>query len=105
MTKSLVVVAILSCSLFAARAAESQEREVKTLCYSLALKPDSTSIESLSVDSLGKGEFRPSVLFPPDAKPSSQTCGYCLCLEFSEMNCGGKKEKGTAGTGGAKCSS
>jgi hypothetical protein len=72
MTKSLVLIAIVGCSLAAARTARSEQREVKTPFYSLALTPDGTSIESLSVDSLGKGEFRPSVLFPPEAKPTAQ---------------------------------
>lgn len=58
----------ISCLLFAPIAGKAQGREVKTPYYSLALTADGTSIASLSVDSLGKGEFRPSVLFPPDTK-------------------------------------
>jgi hypothetical protein len=41
----------------------------KTPFYSLGLTPDGDGIASLSVDSLGKGGFRPSVLFPPEVKP------------------------------------
>ena len=72
MTKSLALVAIVSSFFAAARTAKTEQREVRTPYYSLALTPDGTSIESLSVDSLGKDEFRPSVLFPPEAKPSAQ---------------------------------
>jgi hypothetical protein len=72
MTKSLALVAIVSSFFAAARTAKTEQREVRTPYYSLALTPDGTSIESLSVDSLGKGEFRPSVLFPLEAKPSAQ---------------------------------
>ncbi len=63
---------IASCFLAAAGAANSEQREVKTPYYSIALTPDGTAIESLSVDSLGKGDFRPNVLFAPDVKSSSQ---------------------------------
>ena len=35
------------------------------------LTPDGEGIAALSVDSLGRGEFRPSTLFPPEAKPST----------------------------------
>src|ERR1019366_4040714 len=41
------------------------QREAKTPYYSLTLTPDSATIASLTLDSLGKGEFRPSALFPP----------------------------------------
>jgi Bacterial alpha-L-rhamnosidase 6 hairpin glycosidase domain len=50
----------------------SQQRAFMTPYYSLTLAPDSSAIESLSVDSLGNGEFRPSALFPPLSHPSSQ---------------------------------
>ncbi len=39
---------------------------VKSPYYSITLTPDQGAIASLSVDSLGKGEFRPSALFPPE---------------------------------------
>lgn len=73
MIKFLTLVTVVSCSLVNAGAANSEQRDVKTPYYSIALTPDGTTIESLSVDSLGKGEFRPNVLFALDAKPSSQT--------------------------------
>jgi len=60
------------CFSVAAGAAAQQQREVKTPYYSIALTSDRSSIESLSVDSLGKGEFGPSTLVLPDAKPAAQ---------------------------------
>lgn len=72
MIKYLALTAVISCSVAAAGTAKSEQREIKTPYYSLALTPDGTTIESLSVDSLGKGEFRPSALFPPEVKPSTQ---------------------------------
>jgi hypothetical protein len=52
------------------------QREAKTPYYSLTLTPNGATIASLTLDSLGKGEFRPSALFPPSdtiatAKPES----------------------------------
>jgi hypothetical protein len=47
--------------------------ESKTPYYFLTLTPDGEMIASLSVDSLGKGEFGSNVLFPPDAKLPAQT--------------------------------
>ena len=73
MIRSLAFFVVLSCSLSAASVAASAQREVKTPYYSLTLTPDGEGIAALSVDSLGKGEFRPSTLFPPEAKPSAQT--------------------------------
>ncbi len=67
------MVTVVSCSLVTAGTANSEQREVKTPYYSIVLTSDGTAIGSLSVDSLGKGEFRPSVLFAPDEKPSVQT--------------------------------
>lgn len=60
--------AVVGCLVFSAAALSAQGRTVKTAYYSLALTPDGTTIASLSLDSLGKGEFRPSALFPPQGK-------------------------------------
>jgi hypothetical protein len=73
MIKSLALTAIASCFLVTGGTAKSEQREVKTPYYSIALTPDGTAIESISVDSLGKGEFRPSVLFTPDVNTSAKT--------------------------------
>ena len=72
MTKPLIFFVVLSCSLSATSVAAPAQREVKTPYYSLTLTPDGEGIAALSVDSLGKGEFRPSGLFPPEAKASAQ---------------------------------
>ena len=48
-------------------------QETKTPYYSLALTPDGSTIASLSVDSLGRGEFRGNVLFPPGTRPLAKT--------------------------------
>ncbi|HEX5284388.1 MAG TPA: hypothetical protein VFW30_09720 [Bryocella sp.] len=74
MIKSLVLIAVLGVFTTAANAADNvQQREVKTQYYSLALTPDGSTIESLSVDSLGKGEFRPNALLPPGSWPVART--------------------------------
>ena len=73
MIKFLALVTTASCFLAAACLSGSEQREVKTPYYSIALTPDGTAIESLSVNSLGKGDFRPSVLFAPEVKSPSQT--------------------------------
>lgn len=52
------------------------QREVKTPYYSVTLTADGTAIESLSVDSLGKGEFKPNALFLPEAKPVGQPASH-----------------------------
>lgn len=54
-------------------AAAQQKREIKTPYYSIALTPDGSTIDSLSVDSLGHGKFQPNVLLAPDVKPATQT--------------------------------
>ncbi len=74
MIKSFALIAVLGVFATAANAADFiQQREAKTPYYSLALTPDGSTIESLSVDSLGKGEFRPNVLFPPGSWPVART--------------------------------
>jgi hypothetical protein len=73
MARSLTFFIVLSCSLSATSLAASPQHEAKTPYYSLSLTPDGEGIAALSVDSLGKGEFRPNALFPPEAKPASQT--------------------------------
>lgn len=74
MTKVLVLIVALGVFTAAANAADSvQQREVKTPYYQLSLTPDGSTIESLSVDSLGKGEFRPDALFPPGTRPVAKT--------------------------------
>jgi len=70
MNKFAAVIAFGCCIATQALASPAQ-LESKTPYYSLALTPDGNSIASLSVDSLGKGEFGPNVLFPPDAKPAA----------------------------------
>lgn len=71
--KRSVLFALFVCllSVLSLPAQEAAGRAVKTPYYSLALTPDGTSIASLSVDSLGNGEFRPSALFAPDAKAAA----------------------------------
>ena len=53
--------------LFAIAAPLVAQTQVKTPYYSLTLAADGTTIQSLSLDSLGRGQFRPSALFPPAA--------------------------------------
>jgi len=50
-------------------------RSIKTPYYTLTLTPDGAAIASLALDSLGKGEFRPSALFVPqtDAHASARS--------------------------------
>ena len=43
----------------------------KTPYYAVALTPDGSTIQSLSLDSLGQRQFRPSALFAPDAKAAA----------------------------------
>jgi hypothetical protein len=66
MIKFLTFVAVAGSCLVAAGTARSERREVETPYYSNALAPDGATVESVSVDSLGKGDFRPSVLVAPD---------------------------------------
>jgi hypothetical protein len=75
MMRSIAFAAALCCCLTAADAAWGAQRSEKTPYYSLALAADGSNIASLSVDSLGKGQFRPSVLFPPDAKAAESEVG------------------------------
>ena len=72
MMKPLTFITVFSCFFAAVGWAVPTPHEIKTQYYSLALTPDGETIASLSVDCLGKGEFRPSVLFPPEAKSSTQ---------------------------------
>ncbi len=70
----VLVIALGLCASAAAFASDTlQQREVKTPYYSLALTPDGSTIASLSVDSLGKGEFRPNALLPPGTRPVADT--------------------------------
>src|SRR5690348_7991942 len=73
MITSFARIAVVVWSIAAIGIASAAQREVKTPYYSVTLTPDGTAVESLSVDSLGKGEFQPNALFPPEAKPASQT--------------------------------
>ncbi len=68
MIKTVASVALISCLTAATAAAASDQREEKTPYYSLALTPDGSEIASLSVDSLGKGDFKSNVLFSPEVK-------------------------------------
>lgn len=92
MNKILALIAVLGLFTVAASAAEDvQPRQVKTPYYSLALTPDGVAIASLSVDSLGKGEFRPSALFPPPKLTPAQAsfqaaAGADWKFEFSEKS-------------------
>lgn len=63
-TRAFWVSALIGC-LAVVAVAQNQAREAKTPYYSITLTPDGNSIASLSVDSLGKGEFRSSALYPP----------------------------------------
>lgn len=47
--------------------ARAAQHEAKTPYYQLALTADGATIQSLQVDALGQGQFRPNVLFPPQA--------------------------------------
>lgn len=77
--KSLSSVVILA-SLVSALATQSpaalaqSQQPVKSPFYALTLTPDQGAIATLSVDSLGKGEFRPSALFPPE--PATASAGW-----------------------------
>jgi len=73
MITSFARIAVVVWSIAAIGIASAAQREVKTPYYSVTLTPDGTAVESLSVDSLGKGEFQPNALSPPEAKPASQT--------------------------------
>jgi hypothetical protein len=64
---------VFGCCIATRAMAAPAQLESKTPYYALMLTPDGQAIQSLAVDSLGKGEFGPSVLFPPDAKPPAQT--------------------------------
>jgi hypothetical protein len=64
--KHFALVTAFCCCLAATNPAWGAQREAKTPYYTLTLTPDGTELSSLSVDSLGKGEFRPSALFPPE---------------------------------------
>jgi Bacterial alpha-L-rhamnosidase 6 hairpin glycosidase domain len=64
MIRSLTLLTIAICCL--AIAGKSEQREIKTPYYSLALTPDGSAIASLSVDSLGRGDFKPNALFAPE---------------------------------------
>jgi hypothetical protein len=54
----------------------SAQREAKTPYYSVTLTADGTAIESLLVDSLGRGEFKSNALFVPEEKPISQPASH-----------------------------
>ncbi|MGD0478869.1 MAG: hypothetical protein ABSA42_01785 [Terracidiphilus sp.] len=64
---------VFGCCIAAQAMAAPAQLESKTPYYALTLTPDGQAIQSLAVDSLGKGEFGPNVLFPPDPKPAAQT--------------------------------
>jgi hypothetical protein len=68
MIKTVTLIALVICLTAVTAAATPDQQEEKTPYYSLALTPDGTAIASLSVDSLGKGDFKPSVLFPAEVK-------------------------------------
>jgi hypothetical protein len=72
MNKFAAVIVFGCCIASQAMAAPAQ-LESKTAYYALTLAPDGQAIQSLAVDSLGKGEFGPNVLFAPDAKPVALT--------------------------------
>jgi hypothetical protein len=72
MIKSFARLAVLVWSIAAIGIASAAQREVKTPYYSVTLTPDGEAIESLSVDSLGKSEFKLNALFVPEEKPIVQ---------------------------------
>ena len=66
MTPSRVSAAAVVClALSASAALRAAQHEVKTPYYRVDLTADGANLQSLSVDSLGHGQFRPSALFPP----------------------------------------
>ncbi len=52
-------------------AAWAAEHEAKTPYYTLAVAPDGSTIQSISLDSLGHGQFRPNALFSPEAQTAA----------------------------------
>jgi hypothetical protein len=72
MTKSRVIAAAALCLFLAMLdAAWGAPLQTRTLYYSVALTADGENLQSLSVDSLGQGKFRPSALFPPEEKAAA----------------------------------
>ena len=63
--------AVLCFCLATLNSAWGEQRESKTPYYAVTIAADGSTIQSLSVDSLGHGEFRPSALFPPEAKAAA----------------------------------
>jgi hypothetical protein len=68
MKSPAIAAAALCICIATSNAACAAQRETKTPYYAVTLTPDNSAIQSISLDSLGHGEFRPSALFPPDAK-------------------------------------
>jgi hypothetical protein len=65
MFKSQTFIAVALSTAAVLLPAQTSPREIKTPYYSVTLAPDGVTIESLSLDSLGHGEFRPNALLPP----------------------------------------
>lgn len=84
MTKFCAFAALVFCfCLTALDSAWAAQRESKTPYYALTLAADGSTIQSLSLDSLGHGEFRPSALFPPEAKATGAAANSAWRFEFS----------------------
>jgi hypothetical protein len=71
--KAAALIIAAGCFSALASAATPPQREAKTAFYSVVLSEDGSSIEGLSVDSLGHGEFKAGTLLVQDAKPAVQT--------------------------------
>ena len=79
--KSLSSVVILALFVSAAAVPKPEvfaqpPKPTKTPFYAITLTPDQAAIASLSVDSLGKGEFRPSALFEPEPADTAARPGW-----------------------------
>jgi hypothetical protein len=62
------------------------QREAKTPYYAVTLTQDGSSIQSLLLDSLGQGQFRPTALFPPDARTDSTAGQSSWHFAFSQKS-------------------
>ena len=89
--KKFFAFAAALCCLVVTATGRAAPRQVVTPYYKLTLAPDRSTIVSLSVDSLGKGEFRPSALFPPETGSRARAAGkaapgFAWKFEFRKMS-------------------
>jgi hypothetical protein len=71
--RTAALIVVVGCFIGSVCVAAPLQRDVNTQFYSVTLSQDGSTIEALSVDSLGHGEFRPGTLLVQDAKPATQT--------------------------------